>query len=380
MQRPKIALVLGGGGSRGLAHIGVLEVLIREQIPIDLIVGTSMGAIVGLLFALGYSPEQIATEMQALRSGLDVKRLGDHLRRYIPVDLTQSVGLGSLVGGLVVLASRPVHRLTGARQAWLIEALVGTGLGGMLGWLVGQIRQHLLQTGEEKTSIPYQPPTMKTIIGSRARQRRVHNHLIEALAGKTFADLSMPVIVMAVDMIHGQEVQLKEGALMPAVLASSAVPGAFPPVKYREMELADGGVIDSLATHVAFEQGADKVIAVDIYPALEKDNPWTDPISAITGFDLTANLLSTMGNDADRIPTAPAAMWRAVRVMTWHLHQQRLAAHPPHVLLRPEVSSYGSLDFKDLHGPIQAGRLEAERQLAELKALAPKKERLKAEL
>jgi hypothetical protein len=62
-------------------------------------------------------------------------------------------------------------------------------------------------------------------------------------------------------------------------------------------------------------------------------------------------------------------MWRSVRVMTWHLHQQRLAAHPPHVLLRPEVSSYGSLDFKDVDGPRQAGVAEAERYLAELKAL-----------
>jgi hypothetical protein len=55
--------------------------------------------------------------------------------------------------------------------------------------------------------------------------------------------------------------------------------------------------------------------------------------------------------------------------MTWYLHQQRLAAHPPQVLLRPEVASYGSLDFKDVAGPRQAGIVEAECHLAELKAL-----------
>jgi hypothetical protein len=87
------------------------------------------------------------------------------------------------------------------------------------------------------------------------------------------------------------------------------------------------------------------------------------------GFQLPASIFSMSGNAADRIPTVAASMWRAVRVMTWYLHQQRLATHPPHVLLRPEVGSYGSLDFKDVDGPRQAGVVEAERYLAELKAL-----------
>ena len=283
MIRPKIGLVLGGGGSRGLAHIGVLEVLVHERIPIDLIVGTSMGGIIGVLFALGHTPAQIADEM---------------------------------------------------------SALLGTSL-------VDSLK----------------------LISSRGRQRKARTHLAETLEDKTFADLALPVTLMAVDMVHGCEVTLTEGPLLPAVLASSAVPGAFPPVTHNEMQLADGGVIDSLATHVAYEQGAEKVIAVDVYPVLEKDNPWTDPISAVMGFQLPVGIFSISGNGADQIPTAAASMWRAVRVMTWYLHQQRLAAHPPQVLLRPEVGSYGSLDFKDVDGPRQAGIVEAERHLVELKAL-----------
>ncbi len=283
MSRPKIGLVLGGGGSRGLAHIGVLEVLIREQIPIDLIVGTSMGGIVGVLFALDYTSAQIAAGMSALQANSFI-------------DTVQ-------------------------------------------------------------------------MITSRGRQRRARNHLAETLEDKTFADLKIPVSLMAVDMLHGQEVVLGEGPLLPAVLASSAVPGAFPPIKHNGMELADGGVIDSLATHVAYEQGANKVIAVDVYPPLEKANPWTDPVSAVMGFQLPVNIFSTSGDGDNKIPTAPASMWRAVRVMTWYVHQQRLAAYPPHVLLRPDVVNYGSLDFKNMDGPIQAGVAEAERCLPELKAL-----------
>jgi NTE family protein len=288
LTRPKIGLVLGGGGSRGLAHIGVLEVLVREQIPVDLIVGTSMGGIVAVLFGLGFSPAQIAEELSPLQGASFVDRL--------------------------------------------------------------------------------------KLISSRGRQQRAREHFADTLEGKTFADLRVPVMLMAVDMVHGQEVTLSEGPLLPAVLASSAVPGAFPPINHNGLQLADGGVIDSLATHVAYEQGAHRVIAVDVYPPLEKDKPWTDPISAIMGFQLPPGLFSTSGLGEEKIPTAAASMWRSVRVMTWYLHQQRLADHPPHVLLRPEVSSYGSLDFKDVAGPRQAGLVEAERCLGELRALVESNE------
>jgi NTE family protein len=282
MNQSKIGLVLGGGGSRGLAHVGVLKVLIHERIPIDFIVGTSMGGIVGVLFALGYSPIEIGQGLSLMQRG-------------------------SLFN---------IKRLT-----------------------------------------------------ARARQRQVSDFLRETLADKTFADLSMPVTVMAVDMRHGHEVQLTEGSLVRALLASSAVPGAFPPVKYKDMELADGGVIDSLATHVAYEQGANKIIAVDVYPALDKENPWVDPITAIMGFQLPANIFSANGNEGNRIPTAAASMWRSVRVMTWYLHQERLAAHPPDVLLRPNVDDYASLDFRDVDGPIQAGIEAAEQHVGTLRAL-----------
>lgn len=275
----KIGLVLGGGGSRGIAHIGVLQVLVREKIPIDLIVGTSMGGIMGVLFALGTSPEQLAEQVNVLRNNslFNIKRLS-----------------------------------------------------------------------------------------ARSRQRLLRSLLSKALDGKSFADLKIPTTLMAVDMCQGAEVALNEGPLMPAVLATSAVPAIFPPVERGAMQLADGGVIDSLASRVAFERGADRVIAVDIEPPLEADNPWEDPISAITGFQLPLRFGSSA---APRTPSIFAAMWRAVRVMAWHIHEQRLAAHPPDVLLRPDVAGFGSLDFKDLEGPLQAGVAEAERHLAAMKAL-----------
>lgn len=284
MARPRIALVLGGGGSRGIAHIGVLRVLERERIPIDFIVGTSMGGIVGVLYALGIKPDAIAQR--------------------------------------------------------LIENVQGSNVFNF------------------------------NLFRARSRQKTVENQLKETIKNRTFADLKIPTVLMAVDMLEGKEVILKDGPLMPAILASSAVPAVFPPVDYEGMRLADGGVIDSLATHVAYQYGAEKIIAVDVYPPLEKDKPWTDPLSAIIGLELP---FISLPPEWSSTPSMMAAVWRAVRVMTWHLHEERLAKYPPHILLRPRVEDYGSLDFKDVIGPLYAGEEAAQNKIDEIKALLPER-------
>lgn len=287
----KIGLVLGGGGSRGFAHIGVLQVLHREQIPIDFIVGTSMGAIAGVLYALGLAPDEIAAGMQ------------QEINKANP--------------------SRPLNRLS--------------------------------------------------LLTSTARQRRLQRLIEPAVGDRTFADLTIPVTVMAVDMLLGQEVEIREGPLLPTLLASCAVPGVFPPVEIDGRQLSDGGVIDSLATHVAVSQRADKIIAVDVYPILEQDTPWIDPIYDIIGLQWTANFFSGGNGGNRRVPHMASVMWRSVRVMTWHLHQKRLEEHRPDIYLRPSVDALGSLDFKDLSESVAAGAHEAEKYVDELRALAQEK-------
>jgi NTE family protein len=275
-----IGLVLGGGGSRGAAHVGVLQVLVREQIPIDLIVGTSMGGIVGAMFALGCTPDEMVQRFEAFQGNL--------LRTMSP-------------------------------------------------------------------------------FSARARQRTLKTWIEGAVEDKTFEDLTIPLAIMAADMKHGQEVILDEGPLIPALLASSAMPAVFPPVKLHGRWLADGGVIDSVATHVAHERGACHMIAVDLHPPLHREEIWNDPISAIMGLQLPFGLLGTANET--KPPSMLSAIWRSSRVMASYLHEARLEAHPPDVLLRPDVSHYGSLDFKDVQGPIQAGVTEAERLIDEIRAL-----------
>jgi NTE family protein len=281
MRQNKVGLVLGGGGSRGAAHIGVLHVLVRAKVPIDLIVGTSAGGIVAVLFALGYTPRQLIKRLSQIRgrSLINVK----HLR-------------------------------------------------------------------------------------ARARQRWLRNLLGDALEGKTFADLSIPVALMAVDMVSGAEVALTEGPLLSAILATCATPGVFPVIERNGMQLADGGVIDSLATHAAREQGADRVIAVDVFPSLEQENPWRVPISATLGIKLPFGLSQAI--DEARTPHTIASLWRATRVITWNLHKQRLRTHSPDVLLRPQVSRHQAFHLGDLSGLVLAGVVEAERQMAALEAIS----------
>lgn len=283
--RPKIALVLGGGGSRGIAHIGVLQVIIRERIPIDLIVGTSMGAIVGALFAAGNPPDLIAEQ---------------------------------------------------------IVEFQGTRV-------------------------------FKNLISGKGRQRQIVDTLRQYLGGTKFAQLKIPLAVTAVDLVSGKEVVLDSGDVVNALTASSAVPGAFPPVDLHGMKLADGGVIDSVATGVAVERGFVKenggiIIAVDVYPPLTTDHSWGDPLNDIMGLGLPFTLPILRSGEGTR-PGVGASLWRSFRVLVWHTHEARLAQFPPDVLIRPKLGTKASLDFSDLDKPLKAGRDAAEAALPEIRAL-----------
>lgn len=295
MDRPQIALVLGGGGSRGIAHIGVLEVLVREQIPVDFIVGTSMGAIIGALYASGHDIDMVAQEMLNLQS----------------------------------------------------LNIFGRG-----------------------------------ILTARGRQKRIAEELEAQLGGITFEELRVPLVVTAVDMTSGQEVALNRGAVLPALLASSAVPAVFPPVEIDGMQLADGGVIDSVATKVAYDFGygvpGKPIIAVDVYPPLNTENPWEDdPISNFVNWDLPFDLPWTGGlNSRSRNnPGVVSALWRSFRVLAWRMHENRLQAHPPDLLLRPALGNAGTMDFSNLQSPYYAGIEITEKHLPQIRALVGMGER-----
>ena len=207
--RPVVALVLSGGGALGLAHIGVIKELEARGIPIDIVVGTSMGAIVGGFYAIGYSP-------------------ADMERSIIDVDWT-SMFTDALPGD----AYRLRERADSGRYA-LRATVDSRGLRAGSGLLSGQ---NITGLFERATFL--------------------------APAGGSFDSFPRRYRAIAADILTGETVILDSGSIADAMRASMTIPGLFSPFKLGERYLVDGGMTDKLPVHVAKEMGADIVIAVE---------------------------------------------------------------------------------------------------------------------
>ncbi len=209
--RPKIGLVLSGGGARGAAHIGVLKVLEEMCIPVDYIAGTSMGAIVGGLYAAGVPLAEIE------KVGLNTDWSGVFLDRL------NFEGMLSL------------WRKNGGTSQQKTSGLLPQGLA--------------VSTNMEEL--------LKDILDERA-------------GCKVFADQTIPFKAVATDIETGEMVVLDQGPLYKAVMASMAVPGIFSPVEIDGRMLIDGGVVRNLPVDVVRAMGADVVIAVNVGSPLFK--------------------------------------------------------------------------------------------------------------
>lgn len=218
--RPRIGLVLGGGGARGAAHIGVLQELERMRIPIDVIVGTSMGAVVGGLYASGMS----ADDLETLVNDLDWKdALSDNGRR-----------------------DALSFRRKQDDEDFPIRFEVG------LKGSEFQLPQGLLQ-GQRLDLV-----LRRLTIGS--------SYIND------FDDLEIPFRAVASDLETGEHYVMGEGDLALALRASMSVPGAFAPVIVDDRLLVDGGLVGNLAVAAMQEIGVDIIIAVDVeFPLYKRD-------------------------------------------------------------------------------------------------------------
>lgn len=216
-QRPRVCLVLSGGGARGYAHLGVLQYLEQLHIPIDCIAGTSMGALIGGLYASGLDAEQLERRLAATnlsdiafdrneRSRLPQAQREDEFQYPISI----SAGLD---GSKLKLASGLVqgNKLLALLQNWTAQ-------------------------------LP---------------------------ANIDFARLPIPFRAVATDLSLGSEVVLDHGSLPRAMRASMAVPGLFAPFRIDQRTLVDGGLVSNLPVQTARDMGADVVIAVNIATPLQ---------------------------------------------------------------------------------------------------------------
>jgi NTE family protein len=210
--RPRIGLVLSGGGARGLSHVGVLKVLEAEHIPIDAIAGTSMGAIVGGLYASGMSAAELERELLKVQwaavfaSRVDRQHLSQR-RKEEDFEISSVLELGVRDG--------EVRTPTGAVSSRGLEIL---------------LRGYTLPV------------------------RTVHD----------FNNLPIPFRAVATDLETGAPVVIDRGDLALALRSSMSVPGVFPPTEVDGHLLADGGLVDNVPVDVARAMGVDLVIVVSI--------------------------------------------------------------------------------------------------------------------
>ena len=218
--RPKIALVLSGGGAKGAAHVGVMKILEKNNVPIDMIVGTSMGSFMGGMYASGKSPQEI----EDLLSSADWKR-------FITADF-----------------NRPDMPMRRKDVDYTYQGRLGVG--------VNADNELVLPTGVLKRE-PY-------LLELMSMTEHVHDI-------KDFDKLPIPFRAVATNIRNGNKVLLKGGSLAESIYASSSIPGGFQPINIDGVDLVDGGVSSNFPIEVAREMGADIIIAVDVSQDFSKD-------------------------------------------------------------------------------------------------------------
>lgn len=251
-KRPRIAVALGAGSARGLAHIGVLQVLLENQIQVDLITGSSMGAMVGCVYA-------------------------------------------------------------GGADIYMLDKMV----------------QHM----NTKLLFDICVPRKGFVAGNR-----VMDFLDLITKKKSFADLQVPVAVVTTDLATGSRVVIEEGPVSEAVRASISIPGIFEPVIKGDMVLVDGAVCDRLPIDVAWERGADLVIAVDVTFGSGQKPPLNTTMDIIlTSLDIMAK------------------------------HQFDCVAARADILIQPAVGHINPKDFDRSREIVDLGREATEVRIREIK-------------
>lgn len=234
--RPRIGLVLAGGGAKGGAHVGVLKVLEEQRIPIDCIAGTSMGALIGG----GYASGMPASELERFLLGVDWKKVvGSQGRRQLePIE----------------------QKRAGATYSNDFEfGLTGNGL-----------------------------KTPSGLIDTSNVEDLLRIYVANARLETDFDRLPIPYRAIATDMVSGNMVVLNEGDLATAMRASMAIPGAFAPVLKEGMILSDGGLVRNIPIDVARELCGDVVIVVNLV------EPEADPVKLYSATQLLSRSMDVM--------------------------------------------------------------------------------------
>lgn len=279
-KQPTVSLALGGGGARGLAHLGVIEELQQMPVSIERYVGVSIGSLAGALCAFD----------------LSTTRVSENVMTYLTSDKFQSKQ-----ASLFAAAPNAEEPITAGLFAWFhqIRKFVGARRR-----LAAIFRRSALLDAE----------IIQDIVDSLVPDIDIR-------------DLKTPLSIVALDLLSGKRIVLTEGSLRRAVMASAAIPGVFPPVKWGSMLLCDIGTMDAIPSKIAKTYCSDLTIAVDVGARIE-------PVSHCSTAAEIFLRLSDIGEPLVRDYTSQIA----------------------DVVVRPSVASTSWYDFSDPAALIEHGR------------------------
>jgi NTE family protein len=236
-EKPKVALVLSGGGAKGIAHIPLLQTLDSLGIVPDFIIGTSMGSVVGGLYAAGYSGDSIAV-------------------------LTHNANWAELLGGDISLQDVTIEEKS-------------------------EFKTYLA----DFDLIEGKPKVSSGLIKDQKLREYLSKLTYPVFNVTDFDDLPTPYRAMTTDIVNGKEVLLERGSLGFAMRASMSIPGVFEPVPYDDTLLVDGGVLNNFPVDIAKEMGYDIIIGSDVGGGMQtKDKLNSIPALLFQAGMLTSNL------------------------------------------------------------------------------------------
>ncbi|MEM6365766.1 MAG: patatin-like phospholipase family protein, partial [Planctomycetota bacterium] len=229
-----VVLTLGGGGARGLAHLGVMEAIDRSGLHVERILGVSMGSLMGALSAIHPDPRRATSEVLSL---LDSPAFADQCHHL--ADLAQ--------------------RVVSTRESGRDQNIKATPYPWLGDWYARMER--MMRHGHQLSALMKGPAMLSSEIMEQAIAALVPDMAIE--------DTATPLSIVAVDLCSGHRVVLQRGSLRRAILASTAIPGFFSPVKWDGMLLCDLGILEAMPLEIAKSLATDLTIGVDVGSSLQ---------------------------------------------------------------------------------------------------------------
>lgn len=236
-EKPKVALVLSGGGAKGIAHIPLLQTLDSLGIVPDMIIGTSMGGVVGGFYAVGYSGDTISK-------------------------IALTANWSELLGGDISLDDvSPEER--------------------------SEFKRHLV----DFDLIKGKPKVNSGLLKDQKLREFISSYTYPVFSVRDFDKLPIPYRAMTTDIVNGEEVLLDEGSLSLAMRATMSIPAIFQPIPYKNTLLVDGGVMNNFPVDVALEMGYDIIIGSDVGGGLQEKEKLTSMTAQLfQAAMLTSNL------------------------------------------------------------------------------------------